>query len=106
MKQFVLIAHDATDAEAPARRQTARTEHLRLIAEMRERGHIICGIALTDGEDNMNGSVIVANFESREEFDNWLKSDPYTINKVWGEVTVYNGKLAPAFIDLIAKGTA
>jgi uncharacterized protein YciI len=104
MPQFILIAHDATDAQAPQRRQDSRSEHLRTIAELRDNGNVICGVAITDENDAMKGSVIITNFETRAQFDTWLANDPYTVNKVWGETTVYNGKLAPTFLDLITKG--
>ena len=105
MKQFILIAYDAADEKAPERRMAARTEHLRLIAELRDNGNMIFGAAITDDSDKMIGSVIAANFPSRAEFDKWLDVEPYVINKVWDKITVLNSKLAPTFADLIKKAS-
>ena len=105
MKQFILIAYDAKDAEALERRMAARTEHLRGISELRDKGNMLFGSAIMDDNEKMIGSVIAANFESRAEFDKWLDVEPYVINKVWEKITVLNGKLAPTFLDLIKKAS-
>jgi uncharacterized protein YciI len=36
----------------------------------------------------MIGSVVPADFPSREEFDAWLAGDPYVTGGVWQEVDV------------------
>jgi uncharacterized protein YciI len=105
MKQFILIAHDAKDPEAHNRRMACREEHLATIAKLRADGKMLLGCAITDDNDKMYGSVIVSNFSSRAEFDAWLKVEPYAVNKVWGDITVLNGKLAPTFQDLLTKAS-
>ncbi len=74
-----------------------------MIAKLRTQGNMIFGAAITDDNDKMIGSVIVANFPSRAEFDAWLKVEPYVTHKVWENITVLNAKLAPTFADLIKK---
>ena len=101
MTQFILIAKDATDEAAYDRRIAAREEHLALITKLRGEGKIIFGIALTDDAGKMNGSLIVTNFDARDEFNNWLYNEPFMVNKVWGDITVLTGKLSPSFADLI-----
>jgi uncharacterized protein len=101
MKQFILIAYDAKDADALKRRMAARDEHLRLIAELRAKGNMLFGAAITDENDKMVGSVIATNFPSREQFDAWLKVEPYVTHKVWQDIKVLDAKLAPTFADLI-----
>lgn len=105
MKQFILIAYDATDADALNRRMAARDEHLQQIANLRASGNMLFGAAITDEADKMVGSVIAANFPSRAEFDAWLKVEPYVTRKVWDKITVLNGKLAPTFSDLVKKAS-
>lgn len=101
MPQYILIARDSTDEEAPARRMAARAAHLAAIAKARAEGKVVIGLALTDANDAMIGSVVVTNFDNRAEFDAWLAEDPYTIGNVWSDVTVLTGKIAPTFADLI-----
>lgn len=101
MPQFILIAYDAKDDGAYDRRMSVRDAHLASIAKARSEGKIICGLALTDANEKMTGSLIVTNFAKREHFDTWLAEDPYTTNKVWEQIIVLDGKLAPAFQDLL-----
>ena len=105
MKQFILIAYDATDEKAPDRRLAVREEHLAQIARLRSQGHMLFGAAITDDDGKMIGSVISAQFASREEFDGWLKTEPYVLHKVWDKITVLNAKLAPTFSDLLTKAS-
>jgi uncharacterized protein YciI len=103
MRQYILIAYDAKDEGAPGRRMAVREEHLDLIAQLRARGNALIGVAITDPNEKMIGSLIVVNFPSRVELDAWLKIEPYVTHHVWEDITILNGKLAPAFEDLIRK---
>lgn len=101
MKQFIILAYDAKDADAMNRRMAARQAHLELVTRMRAAGQIIFGIALLDKDEKMIGSMMVGNFNSREECDHWLAVEPYVTQKVWHDITVLDGKLPPTFSDLI-----
>ena len=46
--QWLIIARDGKDAEAPARRQAARPAHLENAARLQAKGHLLVGGALTD----------------------------------------------------------
>jgi uncharacterized protein YciI len=103
MKQYIILAYDAKDEGAPERRMKVREEHLNLIGQLRARGNVLIGAAITDTDDKMIGSCIVANFPSRVELDAWLKIEPYVTEHVWEDISILNGKLAPAFTNLIKK---
>ena len=103
MKQFIIIAYDAKDEGAQARRAAARPTHLELVTKMRAAGQIVFGIAILDKEEKMIGSLMVGNFDTREECDAWLKVEPYVTGKVWHDITVIDGKLPPTFTDLLKK---
>lgn len=60
--------------------------------------HMIMGVATLDDNGAMNGSVMVVDFPTREDFDAWLKSEPYVVQDVWREVTVLPCKIGPSFI--------
>jgi uncharacterized protein YciI len=102
-KQFIVVAYDAKDEGAYERRLTVRQAHVASITQLREEGKILCGIAITDDNEKMIGSVVVTNFPSRDEFDAWLAKEPYVIGKVWENITVLNGQIGPSFADLIKK---
>jgi len=101
MKQFILIAYDAKDEGAYERRMKARPAHMAGVDILRNEGKIACGIAITDDNGKMIGSVMIMNFPSRAEFDTWLATEPYVTGKVWDNITVLNGQLPPTFLDLI-----
>ena len=86
--QFVIIGRDGYDAEAPARRQTVRPTHLEGIRPLVDAGNILMGGAILDDAGTMAGSVILADFPSREELDAWLEHDPYVTGGVWEQVEV------------------
>ncbi|MSO89479.1 MAG: hypothetical protein EXQ89_05890 [Rhodospirillaceae bacterium] len=92
--QFLLIAHDGTDAGAAERRRVARTAHLDGIARLKEAGNFIAGGAILDESGGMIGSACLLDFPSRDALDSWLKADPYTVGDVWREVEIRPFRLA------------
>ena len=56
--QFLILAHDATDADALKRRMEHREAHLACIARYKAAGHMHIGAALLDGAGTMTGSAI------------------------------------------------
>lgn len=94
MPQWLVIAKDGSDPEAPGRRQAARPAHLEGIAPMVERGEIIAGGALLDDEGRMVGSAVMCEFPDRAGLDAWLARDPYVTGGVWQEIEVRPFRLA------------
>lgn len=103
MAQFIIIAYDAKDEKALGRRMASRQAHIDEITRLRGEGKVICGIAITDDNETMIGSVVIVNFASRDALNKWLETEPYVVNKVWEDITVLNGNLGPSFADLIKK---
>lgn len=95
--QFLVLAYDARDADAPKRRMSAREAHLALISEYKAAGHMKMGAALLDNDGNMIGSSIIAEFDNRADLDAWLEKEPYLLQQVWGDVTVTPCQIAPSF---------
>lgn len=93
--QFVIIARDAADQEALQRRMSARAEHIRHVDESMK--NMILGAATFDDQENMNGSVMIVDFQTRKDLDAWLESEPYVVQGVWGEVTILQCKIGPSF---------
>ncbi len=94
--QFVIIAKDGSDTEVLQRRLHVREEHIQNIEENRR--HMIMGAATLNESKEMNGSVMIVDFPSSEDLDNWLKSEPYVTAKVWQDITILPCQIGPSFI--------
>jgi uncharacterized protein YciI len=94
MPHYLVIAHDGTDPEAPARRQAARPAHLAFIQPMVERGELVAGGAILDEAGAMIGSAVIVAFADRAGLDDWLARDPYVTGKVWQRIEVQPFRLA------------
>lgn len=94
MKQFVVIARDADDAEALKRRLNVRADHIAGASKLKATGNFVVGGAMLDENGNMCGSVMIMQFESDEEFQKWYKNEPYIVNEVWQTIEVKPFKVA------------
>lgn len=94
MPQYLVVARDGTDPEAPARRQAARPAHLEGARAMAERGEIIAGGAILGAGDAMVGSATFVEFPDRAALDAWLARDPYVTGGVWQRIEVTEVRLA------------
>ena len=92
--QFLITAYDGTDADAQERRNKARPAHLEGAAKLRDKGHLIAGGAILDDDDNMIGSTMYVDFDSREDLDKWLLDDPYVTEGVWEDISIQKIRLA------------
>ena len=95
--QWLIVARDGTDEEAPARRMAARAAHLANAAQLQASGHLLVGGALLNENGDMIGSACVAQFETRAELDAWLRADPYVTGKVWQHIEVIPYRVAPHY---------
>lgn len=93
--QFLVMAYDGTDAEAPNRRISMRQAHLKGVRSMKESENFLEGGAILDDAGAMIGSAMIVEFSSRDECDAWIASDPYTVGKVWDKVDVKPFRRAP-----------
>ena len=55
---------------------------------LRRVGQVLLGGAILDEAGDMVGSVVLADFPTREELDEWLAGDPYVTGGVWQEIEV------------------
>jgi len=86
--QFLVLAFDGTDPEAPLRRLTARPAHLALAAIMKKEGCFLDGGAILNDHGEMIGSMLLMEFESRQALQTWLDEDPYVTGNVWQNIEV------------------
>ena len=82
--QFVITAYDGKGKLE--KRMEVRPRHLENMAKVP--GKVICAGGLLDEEGKMKGSVMVFDFESREDLDAYLASEPYILEHVWEDVRV------------------
>jgi uncharacterized protein len=91
---YLVIAKDGTDADAPARRQAVRAEHLEKVQPAVEKGFVLLGGALLTSEGGMTGSAMVLDAASEEEVWAFLKRDVYSTGNVWQSFEVHPFKIA------------
>ncbi len=96
--QFLVFGYDGKDEKALERRMTHREAHLAGVVKMKAEGKVIYGIAMLDDQEKMIGSVMVMDFPSVAELDEWLKVEPYVIGKVWERIEVFHAKVPPLFL--------
>lgn len=95
--QFIIIGKDGKDDEALARRIKARDAHLEYSSEAAKRGEQLMAAAMLDENGQMNGSVMVVEFDDRDQLDHWLENEAYVTGEVWKDLLVIPCKVAPTF---------
>ena len=91
--QWLIIARDGTDAQAPERRMAAGSARLENAARLQASGHLLIG----DDDGRMIGSACIAQFATRAELDAWLRTDPYVTGNVWQDIQVMPYRVAPHY---------
>ena len=92
--QFLITAYDGKDDGALNRRMSVREAHINGANQLKEAGHLIAGGAILDEAEQMIGSTMFVEFDSKAELDQWLASDPYMTGNVWQDISVLPIRLA------------
>jgi len=82
--QFVVNAHDGKNMLE--KRMEVRPRHLENMTRNKE--HVVCAGGILNEAGKPIGSVLVLDFESRDQLDAYLAGEPYIIEKVWEDVKV------------------
>lgn len=82
--QFVITAYDGEGMLD--KRMEVRPRHLEGMSRLGE--HVVCAGGLLDEAGKMKGSVLVVEFENREEVDEYLANEPYVLEHVWEKIEV------------------
>ena len=82
--QFIIKAYDGEGMLE--KRMEVRPRHLEGIERIK--AHVICAGGLLDDEGKMKGSVLIMEYESREQLDEYLASEPYVQENVWQKIEV------------------
>ncbi|HSX40050.1 MAG TPA: YciI family protein [Candidatus Saccharimonadales bacterium] len=86
--QFLIIGKDGTDGKAKERRDAARSAHIALGEKFRLSGNMWYGAALWNDNNEMIGSMLLMDFPSRKELQEWLDKEPYVTGEVWKSVEI------------------
>ena len=92
--QFMITAYDGKDEGAQDRRMSVREAHINGANQLKQAGHLIAGGAILDEAEQMIGSTMYVEFDSKAELDQWLASDPYVTGNVWQDISVLPIRLA------------
>jgi len=95
--QFIIIGKDGKDSEALGRRIKARDAHIAYTDEAIKRGEQLMAAAMLDENGQMNGSVMIVEFDDRDALDHWLENEAYVTGEVWKDVLVIPCKVGPSF---------
>ena len=94
MKQYIIIARDGTDDQALNRRMNTRPSHLAGAARLKENNNFVIGGAMLNEAGKMEGSVMIVQFETEDQFTNWYNNEPYITGGVWKIIEVKPFKVA------------
>ena len=86
--QYVIHAHDHTDANALDRRMTVRPAHLDYVRKLKADGQFVLGGALLDPDGRMIGSMLLLDLETDEQLTSYLNTDPYIVEGIWDKIDV------------------
>ncbi len=82
--QFVITAHDGEGMYE--KRMSIRSQHLENMERIKE--HVVCAGGLVDEDGLLAGSVLVLEYDSRDQLDEYLANEPYIREQVWADVQV------------------
>ena len=82
--QFIITACDGENMLE--KRMAVRPRHLEGMAKLGK--HIVLAGGLLDDEGKMKGSVLILDFEDRAALDDYLKNEPYVVERVWEKIEI------------------
>lgn len=92
--QYLVIAYD--NENALDKRMSARPAHVEATQKLMAEGKIASACALIE-DDVMVGSSVVTNFDTEDDFNDWLENEPYAKGGVWDmeEIQIVPIKIMP-----------
>jgi uncharacterized protein len=89
--KFVIIGYDGPEGES--RRKVHRSAHLGNLESLDRQGRVVLAGPLTD----RTGSLLVLEFETQEEAEDFARHDPYTVYGVFDRIEIH------PFIQVLPK---
>jgi hypothetical protein len=81
--KFVIIGYDSPQGQT--KRKIHRAAHLASLESLDRQGQVVLAGPLTD----QSGSLLVLEFETREEAEDFARRDPYVIHGVFERVEIH-----------------
>ncbi len=81
--RFVIIGYDGPEGEA--KRKIHRSAHLSHLESLDRQGRVVLAGPLTD----RTGSLLVLEFETQEEAEDFARHDPYTVHGVFDRIVIH-----------------
>ena len=97
--QFVITAYDG--AGMLAKRMEVRPLHLEGMERLKE--HLIAAGGLLDDEGKLKGSVLIMEFQNRDEVDEYLTNEIYVKEHVWEKIAVERMNVVYAHGERVGK---
>ena len=97
--QFVITAYDG--AGMLEKRMEVRPLHLEGMERLKS--HLIAAGGLLDEEGKLKGSVLIMEFQSREDVDEYLTSEIYVTEQVGEKITVERMNVVYAHGERVGK---
>ena len=85
----MVLAFDTPDDEGLARRDGARPAHGASIRQLWEEGRVVLGAGIFDDAGVIRGSLVVVDYESRQDVDDYLATEPFVTEGVWERIEVH-----------------
>ena len=97
--QFVITAYDG--AGMLEKRMEVRPLHLEGMERLKK--HLIAAGGMLDDEGKLKGSVLIMEFQNREEVDKYLANEIYVKEQVWEKITVERMNVVYAHGEQVGK---
>lgn len=94
MQQYIIYAWDGTDEGAQTRRMTARSAHFDKARTLKANKNFILGGAMLDDDGKMIGSMMIVQFDTYEELQQWVRTEPYITGQVWQKIDIHPFRIA------------
>jgi uncharacterized protein len=86
---FMVLAFDFPGDEGAALRDRARPAHGAAIRQLWDDGRVVLGAGIYDDEGVIRGSLVVVDYESRKDVDDYLATEPFVTEGVWERIEVH-----------------
>lgn len=77
------------------KRMEVRPLHFEGMDRMKE--HLVCAGGLLDDAGNLKGSLLVMDFQNRQELDEYLAHEIYVVEHVWEQISI--DQMNVAYLD-------
>lgn len=88
MFQYLVTGHDGDAEGAFEHRMAIRPQHLEYAKKLKANGNLLMAGAHLTADEKMNGSTMFLQFETESGIEEYLKTEPYILNRVWKEYKV------------------